>query len=122
MFPDLIRTNYYVISTPELILGIKDGELGECLLAWSKRYNAELYLNEILPLTDIKTQFAVIKVRYGDMVLTAMESKVGIIIDELPDDRWLDYVDVKKWLSDYPLDMNSIQWLMEKEFKNEVSI
>jgi hypothetical protein len=108
-FTELKKISYYVLSTDEIVLGIRDNELGECLLAWSKKHNAELYLNEILPLSEIQTKFYVNRVMYGDLVIEAMESNVGIIIDELPDDKWLEFIETSGWKAKHPMDIQNIK-------------
>jgi hypothetical protein len=108
-FMELKKKSYYVLSTDDYLLGIRDNELGECLLAWSKIHNAEMYLNEILPLSEIQTKFYISQVAYGDLVIEAMESNIGIIIDELPDDNWLEFTDTVGWKAKYPLDINKIK-------------
>jgi hypothetical protein len=112
-FTELRKTSYYVISNADGMLGIRDNELGECILAWSKIHNAEMYLIDIVPLSDIQTKFTVNIIRYGELVIEAMQMRVGIIIDELPDDNWLDFIDTKGWLESYPLDLNNIKAYMK---------
>jgi hypothetical protein len=111
---------YYILSTLESILAIRNEELGDCLLAWQKEYNAELYLNEILPLSDIKAKYDIAKIKFGDLVIEAMESKSSIIIDELPNEAWLEHIDIKDWIKNYPKDIRGIKILMTNEKQKDV--
>jgi len=117
---ELTTKYYYILSTPESILAIRNEELGDCLLAWQKGYNAELYLKEIVPLTDIKTEYSITKIKFGDLVIEAMESKSSIIIDELPNEAWSEHIDIKDWIKNYPKDIRGIKILMTNEKQKDV--
>lgn len=70
-----------------------------------------------MPLSDIKAKYDIAKIAFGDLVIEAMESKSGIIIDELPDEEWIEYIDIKDWLKNHPQDLGGIKVLMANETK-----